>query len=634
MSSRPSKPDNVHSTPSDERSPNGRRGRLAARADHPAVHALVGLALGLAITWPAWSGDALLNLDLVVFDRDHVPVGVWGIGPELPRQAPALTILALAGTQGGAVTLTAMLMTACVAGAFVGVVRLSRPAPIGARLAVAALFALGPWLVTRLAVGHLGLALTAATLPWVLPTLLRPAVSLPRTFVAALALGLTGYAGGTLCLVVVVAGVIGLAARQVVSSLAVALVAQLPWLAPALAVTWWGSGRGSSAANFATDVDGLGDLGRVLLGYGFWQRGNEIGLASAVIPIAGVALFGLALLGARDLPRGWGRRAGALAAVAVVVAVVQSFPVVDSVYVAFADTLPGAVFRESQRVLVLYLVWLAPSAAHGLGRIRASAPAVGTAASVGVAALALALVMPEIGGVGGRLQAVELPPAWSDARSEVAADPGTVLALPWSRYVDVAAADGRRTFHPIQDLVGGDVLDSSDPGFSDGRREASDPREEVIEAALDQLERGVPLSSTLRSSRVRWVALVAGAQDERWVGLRSDAGLELLVDDPTLQLFRVALPNESTSSVARATTIAPVVGFGREVDGWAAPYGRGWLTGLRSASGSADGSISFEASASTVWYWPSVPVIGAYAGTVLALAVALRSLLVHRGPAR
>jgi hypothetical protein len=597
------------------------------------VQVAVGVALGVAVTGPAWTGDALLNLDLAVFDRVPNSPGFWGIGPELPRRAPVITVLAfVTNVVGGGVQLTAAFMTMCIAVAFVGAVRLARRASLAAALASATLYALSPWMITRLSVGHLGLALVAALLPWVLPILLQPTLSLRRTFIAALALAMAGYAGGTIGAMVVLAGVVGVgwvAALRVIGAWA---VAQLPWVAPGLAVAW-SSTSVSGGGSFRTDISGPGDFGRLALGYGFWQRGNDLAFESAVVPLVAVAIVGLAAFGAPRLPTGWGRRATALAAVAFMVAAVQELPLLGDVYRNLSNTLPGAVFRESQRMLVLFLVWLAPAVALGLTRLGSVRPSGARIGAVGVAAIACSLAVPAMWGVDGRLRAVDLDVAWTQVRDTVERSPGTVLAVPWNQYIDVAAAGGRRVYHPAATLVRGDVLNASDPEFGDDRRETSDPREPFVDRAVARFNDGTAIAPSLAELGVRWIIVVSGAEDERWESLVEDPGLELVVAGSDIRLYGVKdWPGQAVTAEGDQVTtrrwIEPMVRFESTAAQWFAPHMRGWVSGSTDVDASATGTIRLPSGARSVWFWPALAVIAAYAATAAAASIALW------GPAR
>lgn len=587
-----------------------------------------GVALGVALVGPAWSSDALLNLDLVVFDRIPISPGFWGLGPEIPRQSPIVVALAIASRLVDGPVLVAALMIASVASAFVGVIRLCRPAPWHARVAAGMLYSLSPWLATRLAVGHLGLVFAAGILPWVLATLLRPDADLRRTFLAATALGLGGYFGGSLALIVLTVGLVTSRGRDAWRIAAIWVVSQLPWLVPGTIVSL-SSPRFAGGEFFDTALGSLGDGLRLVFGYGFWQRGNQLGLESALIPFAALIILGLTVVGARSLPANWGWRAGVLAATATVIASAGSIPLIGELFDWATSSLPGAVMREPQRALVLALVWLAPATGLGIARIEQRHRAAGLGASACCAIITVLVISPAVWGLGGRLHPLAVPEPWTDVRDTVQSGAGTTLALPWNQYVDLRIADGRRTYLPVSVLVDGDVINSSDPEFGPPLQEAADPREATVTSALAEFDAAEPLSTELSNIGVRWIVVIRGVDDSRYDKLRLDPGLQVVIDDASITLYELRSWKGSARTTAGVgfdvdVVIPPIARVRGDGDGiWYAPSAPGWSRNLNSASTSPTGLIEIPEGSGPLWYWPSIPVIAGYMTTLLATLLAL-----------
>ena len=217
---------------------------------------VTGLAAGAAVLGPALRPGSLLSLDLVGTPRIPVPPGIWGLGPELPRRIPYGVVLAWGSSLLSGPVVAKALLLAAVAIAFAGAVRLAAGAPQVARLGAGAIYALSPFMLTRIGAGHLGVVAAHAVLPWALPVLLRPADRLARTFLWALALGCTGFAGGVVALAVVVVGLVADRGRRAGATLAAAVVAQLPWLVPGIVVSLGGTAMADSN-RFATRAEGL-----------------------------------------------------------------------------------------------------------------------------------------------------------------------------------------------------------------------------------------------------------------------------------------------------------------------------------------------------------------------------------------
>src|SRR4051794_4821852 len=138
----------------------------AARSRADALWWLGGVALGVAVIGPALRPGSLLNLDLVVAPRIPVPSGVWALGPELPRRVPLFVPLAWLSVVVGTYAVK-LLLLAAVAVAAVGASRLVPAASsVTVRVSSALVYALSPFLVTRIATGGVTIVAAYALLPW------------------------------------------------------------------------------------------------------------------------------------------------------------------------------------------------------------------------------------------------------------------------------------------------------------------------------------------------------------------------------------------------------------------------------------------------------------------------------------
>ncbi len=597
----------------------------------------VGLLVSVVALGPALLPGSLLNLDFVLLPEPPVPSGVWGLGPGLPRRVPLMVPFSWLGSLGLAVPATKMLLLASLTSAFVGASRLARPVPLPWRLGAGVLFALSPFSLTRLGVGHIFILVTMGLLPWAIGTLFRPGQDVNRTFLWTAALALTGALGGSVAAVCVAVGLLVDRPRNWLRVVVLVGLAQLPWLVPTAVVASQGANL-SGAAAFSTAVESLGDGLRVLAGHGFWQPSFQIGASDGAWPIlAGVALLVLGFIGHKHLGGETSRQFAVAATLGLCLALASGIPVGNSLHEALASTPVGAPFRESQRALVLYLVWLAPAATLGAYVVSLRVRWYSTAVLALPLALGLVLASPGLWGAGGQLDPTDLPEDWHTARDIVREDGGTVLVLPWAQYLDLAVADGRRTLNPMPMFLGGDAVSSSNPQLGEGTREKNDPREtratELIIAAL----RGDSPAEGLAEIGVRWVVLM---HEDDWevydAALAADPGLDPVLEGEAVSLYEVVgWRGYVVTADGSALDIDPVVTplqmlEGSEAATWSRPWAPGWLRGTQATHRTDAGLVGLPEGAGIVWYWPAFICLGAYFATGFLVLKAARATLRDR----
>jgi hypothetical protein len=528
---------------------------------------------------------------------------------------------------GGAVT-AKVLMVLAITVAFVGASRLAREAPWPVRLAAGTVYALSPLLLTRVGVGQWTVFVPFAVLAWALPSLLVPEEVPPRTFLWAVAMGATGSIGGVLALLAVSVGLMAGRGRWW-RSLGLVLLAQLPWLLPGLVVQAGGPHPAGGEA-FSTRAEGVVGLASLFAGHGFWrpssQVGGDAGAGSALI---GVGLFGLALLGASRLPRPWRWRALGLAGLGLTLGAASALPGLRELHAAFTETVLGAPFRESQRFLVLTSVWMAPAAAHGAARLAARPGLVPGPAILAIpTTAAVVLALPGLWGVGGRLRPVEIPDDWERARLAVRRQPGSVLALPYHRYLDLPLAGGRRVLNPLPDYLGGDVVTSSDPGLGPDHREAVDPREPHLSAALARARQGEWIGQHLGRLGIRHVAVLHAVDWQDYASLRADPTMRPVVLGDNLDLLAVSswrgnVVDDQGRAVPNRAAIGPLHHLaGSPSATWSQPWARGWMRGMRAAKPGEGGLVRLPAARGPLWFWPTVVVLLGDAGVFAAVLAA------------
>lgn len=611
-----------------------------ATSEHPADDAgagrwwlapLVGLVAGAAVVGPGLGSGPLLNLDLAATPELRVPPGIWGLGPALTQRVPLGVLEAwVAVLLGGPATVKLFLVLA-IAAAYAGMERLARPASTLARHGAALIYAIGPFAVTRAAVGHLNVLWVIAALPWILPTLLRPSRRPARTFLALSLLAVGGTASAMLGLAIVAVALVVEAERRPIRVAGAAALAALPWLVPSLVVLFHGASVGGGGT-FRTAVDGPAGPGRLLAGSGFWVLGVQVGGTGLAAAAAGLAVGALALVGLRSLPASWRRAAGLVAAAGLVLAAASAVPGVRAVWDVVAGSSAGAPIREGQRFLLLWLVVALPAAAHGADRLadRASPALVPVAGAVPLV-LALVLAAPGIGGAQGALEPRHLPAGWAGAARQVADAPGTTLVLPWHLYYTASFADGRTILNPGPDVLGGDTISSFDPEVGGGQ-EQIDPR--YLEAAriLEGYRNDRPGADRLAALGVRWVFVpqefdwaVAGA------ALADDPGLRpVSVGDGVLlyevRRWRGPLRTPDGGSARVGGSIAPLRSAPASGGTWSFPGTGGWLRGTDAVPVTDLGLLAVPAGDGPLWFWPSTLILAGNAATLAGVVVAVRRL--------
>lgn len=598
-----------------------------------------GLLLGLVVLGPGLAGGSMLSLDLLVTPDIPVPNGVYGLGPALSQRVPLFAVLGLGSAIVGGPVITKVLIVGFLAAGFAGAVRLVQPmAPAGVRIGVAGqvaaglLWAVGPYALTRVGVGHINLVWVVAILPWVLPRLCRPAEHLPSTFLAALALAIGGPGGGTLGVAAaLIALVVQPRPRRILRPVAAIAVPQVVWVLPTAVLLWAGAGV-TGANGFATQADGALGWPALLAGNGFWRADYQVGATGLLGAVAGLVIGVLAVVGGRAIVRAcrwtsWQGAATVVAVVGLVLTVASAVPGVRAGYDALSELPFGAPLRESQRFAALWLVWAAPAIVIGatvLGeRLAARAPARRRLVTVGAAAVpllvALVLSVPGWWGIDGRLAPVEYPRSWAAVRSTIDQQPGTVVALPWLEYPQLSFADGRQAFNPLPDYLGGDVISSYDPILQDDgavHQEQVDRRAVEVDRLVRRAKEGEPVADELADLGVRWVVLVHEPGFEAFARLGDDPGLERVLALPDADLYRVrgwngpaTAPDGTASTLERP--VPPVLRTdapeGSVLDVAGAP---GWVQGWgRPVAVTSDGRLRLTGSGGVLWFWPAVVIL-------------------------
>jgi hypothetical protein len=381
----------------------------------------------------------------------------------------------------------------------------------------------------RLAIGHWGLLLGLAALPWAVRAACRVREGTPRSLPSLwLWLAVAAFSSPTGGLV---AGAVAIAmattrtdwARNAAVA-AIAVLVNLPWVVPGI-LGHSSSSDPSGAAAFAARADTpLGSLPSLTSLGGMWKSAvvpvDRSGwlLPTIAVVISVVALASLWRVG--DLPGqpAAGLQPRRLLACGVAALVVAWLPTTDGgadLTRMIIEHVPGAgLLRDSQK-------WLMPlvlSVAVGFGvvvdrvgaRLRKLDDALGWVVLLFVAIPVL--LLPSLAwGLSGELRPVSYPAEWRQVATQLeaaGAEDDRIAVLPWSAYVRFRWNDNRAALDPAIRFFPGEVTTNDDLVLdNDTVVRGEDSRARAIGRAV---EAGAPLGPVMRAQGVRWLLVEKG----------------------------------------------------------------------------------------------------------------------------
>lgn len=500
-------------------------------------------AVAVVVLGPLLLGSGFWLVGDMVFVPEQPWKPAWlGLDGALPRAVPMDALVSLASyVVPGTVVQKVLLLGGFLAGGL-GVARLVRDQAWYARAAAIVLLCWNPWVHERLLIGQWAILLGYLLLPWVALAALRLRRD-PRDLApAAVALVLSAVCSPSSGVMAVgVLAVLGLTGdrRGWWRAALVAVVANLPWLVPALtADTVRVSTEGVFAGFAARAESGAGTLASVLSLGGIWKTSILAGeRTSAVLVLlsCGLSLVALAGLWRAAPDRG---RWLALGGAALVLALLPTTGAGAWLLEEVGSAVPGvALLRDSHRFLAPLGLVLALGAAHAAswlrGRVRPGRGALWS----GVVLLVVApvLLLPSLAwGGGGEIQRSSYPRAWGEVADLVGPDDVTVV-LPWSgSYRGFDWNHRRAVLDPAPRFLPGTVLVDDSVRLTDTVVPPEDPRVVAVSRALDADDP----AAALREQGVRWVLVERdmGADGVPDAPVRYDAGgltlLDLAADGP------------------------------------------------------------------------------------------------------
>ncbi|HSO53077.1 MAG TPA: hypothetical protein VL330_10065, partial [Actinomycetes bacterium] len=130
------------------------------------VGLVVGGVLALLALGPLLGRGYVLTYDMVFVPRLELTRGLLGLDTAVARAVPADLLVALASRLVPADLVQKLVLAGVFAGAAAGAARLVPSRSLAARAAAAVLYAWNPFIYERLLMGHWGLLVSYAALPW------------------------------------------------------------------------------------------------------------------------------------------------------------------------------------------------------------------------------------------------------------------------------------------------------------------------------------------------------------------------------------------------------------------------------------------------------------------------------------
>jgi hypothetical protein len=555
------------------------------------VGLVAGGVLALLALGPLLGRGYVLTYDMVFVPRLALTRGLLGLDTAVARAVPADLLVALAGRLVPADLVQKLVLAGVFVGAAAGAARLTPAASPLPRAAAAVLYAWNPFVYERLVMGHWGLLVSYAALPWVAQAALdlrAGTEGATRRLILFLAVAAAGNpAGGLIAAAVALAvtavdtrrrsvpGRATLAARVGIVA-ATGLVVNVPWMVPSLLRPGGVPVRPEGVAAFAARPDGpLGTVGSLVGLGGIWNAlavppgvGSWPWLAGFAV-VLGVAAAGLPVLlrggpatgAGRPVPgRRWppGAAVGLLlaAGAGLVLATAPALPGLGSLVELVVTGVPGGgLIRDSQKFVAPLALVEAVCFGLGVERVLPALPSRWTRPAAALLVAAPVLLLPALAwGGAGRLAPVRYPPAFTEARAVMAADPeaGAILVLPWHLYRPFSWNGDRLVLDPAQRwftrrAVGNDDLELVG---------LTVPGEDPYGARLAPLvSSSTPLAPELPGAGIRYVLVYKEQGWSDWTG-RLD-GLVPVLDRPELALYRV--PGRPADPAFPAPPAGPVV---------------------------------------------------------------------------
>lgn len=532
-----------------------------------------------------WSAGYVLSYDAVAVPEQSLQPWMWGASEAPPRSVPQDAVIAVADNFiPGGVLQRAMLLAALVL-AGTGIMRLMAARALPEQFLAAGAFVWSAYVVERAVIGHWGLLLAYAVMPWVVRACARIRQGSMSSMGAAglwVALGsLTPTGGLMLCLICVAVLVVPAAAapfRRRLLTLGLVTTLQLPWITAGILSA--GAGGASGSEVFALRADGPGGFAGPILsaltGGGIWNA--DVVPASRTgwyLAVGTVALVGLATGGFPHIRMVLGDCTKPICALALMglgwATLTALAPSVSAEIMAVPG---GGLLRDGQKWLALWMLPFSVCVGLGGGRILGLIRLdLRVLVAAGLALLPALLIPDAVWAFGNRLAPVAYPADWDQVQRTLASSQqtggesssGDVVSLPWVPFRAYDWNDRRVCLDPSPRYLDGGALTSS--ALAVRRRgevvvvPSDDPRSVEISTALQSPDPQKELSR----AGVGWVLVNVGQPTPPGQPHPSAllVGADLVVDGATLDLYRLReLPEQLTPHASGRGMLISAWGLG------------------------------------------------------------------------
>jgi len=431
-----------------------------------------------------------------------------------------------------------------------------------------------PYVAERLLMGHWGILLAYAAVPWGIAAALdlrraRPAAGW-RLLVWLAVAGVTApgavVAASAVLPTVLWPGGSRWARRSLVALLS-ALAANLPWLLPATLHPAAGRSDAAAVDVFAVRADvAIGRVASLMSGGGIWNADAVPASRGAVsAAVFAVLLVVAAVAGYAELRRTWGRGADGLLAGAVLGLLLALWGAWSPNTLGWAvENVPGAgLLRDGHRLAAPWVVLTACAAPLGVSRVVRRLRAVQAQRLVAAGLVLLpVVVLPDLSwGLLGRLAPVPYPAGWHAVHDALASrdDTADVVSLPWQAFRRYPWNDGRAVLDPLPRFVDRTVVTSADLPVARPGGVATIAGEDVRARRVGRLVgSGRPLVATMPTEGIGWAVVqydTPGAVDPALL-----EGATVVVGTPSIALLRLTdpatLPSGSAAAAYRGLVLA------------------------------------------------------------------------------